>query len=344
MQPVQSGVQQTAVKVQARERTCWQCGRTFTTGLTVCPHDGTRLIDITLAQDHDPLIGQVLDERFFIERKIGEGGMGNVYGARQGELQVAIKVLKADYLRDENIRRRFMHEARIVANLNHPNAVRLIDFGQMPDGNFFMVMELLRGESLAERLTYKFLSYREVFELIAPICEVLDEAHSKGVIHRDLKPENIFIQREEDATESPRLIDFGVAKQLERQTITRTGTLWGTPAYMSPEQARGDEIAAGADAYAIGIILYELIAGNLPFSATTQMGYALKHMHEPARSLLSLPGMRSVPEQLDALDFSLLFAKAGPTLVDVRIDRDEVPPMGDRIKGLALNSSATPGG
>lgn len=286
-----------------QEKTCWQCGQTFSGGEDVCPNDGTRLIALTLAADHDPLLGQTIDGRYTLEERLGEGGMGTVYLATQldPKRSVAIKVLKADYLRDENIRRRFMHEARIVANLEHPNAVQLFDFGQMSDGNFYMVMELLRGESLADRLAYKFLSYREIFEIIPPICEVLHEAHQKGVVHRDLKPENIYIRIEEDGSETPKLIDFGVAKQLESKTFTRTGTLWGTPAYMSPEQARGDEIGAAADVYAIGIIVYELICGNLPFHASTQMGYALKHMNEAPRSMLSLPGMNSVPTQLDEL-------------------------------------------
>lgn len=286
-----------------QEKTCWQCGQTFSGGEEVCPNDGTRLIALTLSADHDPLLGQTIDGRYTLEERLGEGGMGTVYLATQLEPKrsVAIKVLKADYLRDENIRRRFMHEARIVANLEHPNAVQLFDFGQMSDGNFYMVMELLRGESLADRLAYKFLSYREIFEIIPPICEVLHEAHQKGVVHRDLKPENIYIRIEDNGTETPKLIDFGVAKQLESKTFTRTGTLWGTPAYMSPEQARGDEIGAAADVYAIGIIVYELICGNLPFHASTQMGYALKHMNEAPRSMLSLPGMNSIPTQLDEL-------------------------------------------
>lgn len=291
-----------------QEKTCWQCGQTFSGGEDVCPNDGTRLIALTLSADHDPLLGQTIDGRYTLEERLGEGGMGTVYLATQVENKraVAIKVLKADYLRDENIRRRFMHEARIVANLEHPNAVQLFDFGQMSDGNFYMVMELLRGESLADRLAYKFLSYREIFEIIPPICEVLHEAHQKGVVHRDLKPENIYIRIEEDGSETPKLIDFGVAKQLESKTFTRTGTLWGTPAYMSPEQARGDEIGAAADVYAIGIIVYELICGNLPFHASTQMGYALKHMNEAPRSMLSLPGMSSIPTRLDELVLSTL--------------------------------------
>jgi serine/threonine protein kinase len=310
---VQTGSEQTRDRTSesheaAREKTCWQCGHTLITEELFCPRDGARLIDIALREDHDPLIGQLIDGRYLVHGRVGEGGMGMVYRATSKEdgQDVAIKVLKADYLRDGQIRRRFMHEARIVANLEHPQAVRLHDFGQMPDGNFFMVMELLEGESLAERLTYKFLTWREVFDIIAPICRVLGEAHRKGVVHRDLKPENIYIARDGRGGEVPKLIDFGVARQLDQATITHAGAMWGTPAYMSPEQARGERVEAGADNYAIGIILYELICGTLPFNASSQMGYAVKHMHEPARSLTTMPGLESPPTELDALILSLL--------------------------------------
>lgn len=311
---MQTGSEQTrertpAQRDEAREKTCWQCGHTLITSEHFCPNDGARLLDIALRDDHDPLIGQLIDGRYLVHGRVGEGGMGMVYRASPregGGKDVAIKVLKADYLRDEQIRRRFMHEARIVANLEHPQAVRLHDFGQMPDGNFFMVMELLEGESLAERLTYKFLTWREIFDIISPICLVLGEAHKKGVVHRDLKPENIFIARGPDGAEIPKLIDFGVARQLDQATITHTGAMWGTPAYMSPEQARGERVEAAADNYAIGIILYELICGTLPFNASSQMGYAVKHMHEVARSLTTMPGLETPPAALDALILSLL--------------------------------------
>lgn len=234
--------------------------------------------------------------------------MGTVYSARQVDFErdVALKILKVDFLRDENIRKRFMYEARTISNLRHPNAVRIFDFGQAPDGSVYMVMELLVGESLADRLAYRFLSYRDILDMVPPICGVLGEAHRNDVVHRDLKPENIFIGELEAQAEFHKLLDFGIAKHLRDETMTRSGTLWGTPAYMSPEQAKGGSVAAAADVYAIGIILYELISGNLPFHSTTQMGLAMKHISVPARSLLSIPGLASVPQELDDLILSAL--------------------------------------
>ena len=287
-----------------KERRCWQCGNLYTTALEFCPVDGAQLVDVSLDEGSDPLIGQVIGSRYTIKSKIGEGGMGTVYAAwdpRQNR-DVAMKVLKNDYLRDETIRRRFMDEARIVSSLNHPNIVKLYDFGQMIHGNVYMVMERLHGESLAERLGRGFLTYREILGIIEPVCEALALSHEKGVIHRDLKPENIFITRDEQGEDgSIRLIDFGVAKLTQRQTLTRMGTLWGTPAYMSPEQARGVTVSASCDTYSVAVILFELIAGALPFHATTPMGYAVKHINITPRPLRSIPGLTSPPRELDTL-------------------------------------------
>lgn len=297
-----------ALKGTEKEKICWQCGRSFSTGLTLCPDDGARLIELGIEDREDPLVGTVFDGRFRIYKKLGEGGMGAVYSARRldFETNVAIKLLKADLVRDEGIRKRFMYEARVISNLKHPHSVRLFDFGQTAAGHVYMVMELLEGESLADRLAYRFVTYREIFDIVPPICGVLGEAHLQGVIHRDLKPENIFLLAVDGNHEFPKLIDFGIAKHHQAETMTKSGTLWGTPAYMSPEQARGDEVRGPADIYAIGVILYELICGNLPFHASTQMGYAVKHINEEARHLSSIPGLESVPGELDDFILSML--------------------------------------
>lgn len=294
--------------IREREKICWKCGEKFDEALEVCPADGSRLIQLSKDDADDPLIGELFDGRFRVFKKLGEGGMGNVYAARQVDFQrdVALKLLKADYLRDENIRKRFMYEARTISGLKHPNALRLFDFGQAPPASFYMVMELLEGESLADRLAYKFLTYKDIFSIVIPVCGVLGEAHANDVVHRDLKPENIFISKVNEKQEFPKLLDFGIAKHLTDETMTKSGTLWGTPAYMSPEQAKGDRVTGLADVYAIGIILYELISGNLPFHASTQMGLAVKHISVPARSLLTIPGLRSVPKRLDDLILSAL--------------------------------------
>ena len=291
-----------------KEKSCWQCGRSFFTSLDLCPDDGARLIVVEPQEEKDPFLGTVFDGRFRILAKLGEGGMGSVYSAHRLDFDttVALKLLKSDFARDEGIRKRFMYEARVISNLKHPHSVRLYDFGQTESGHVYMVMELLEGESLADRLSYRFVSYREVFDIIIPVCGVLGEAHLRDVVHRDLKPENIYLLRVEGNHEFPKLIDFGIAKHNRAETMTKSGTLWGTPAYMSPEQARGDKVGAPADIYGMGIMLYELISGNLPFNASTQMGFAVKHINEEPRGLSTIPGLHSVPEELDDFVLSML--------------------------------------
>ncbi len=276
--------------------------------MEVCPDDGARLIETDLEDQDDLLIGTIFDGRFQIQGKLGEGGMGAVYSARRldFETDVALKLLKLDFARDDGIRKRFMYEARVISNLKHPHAVRLFDFGQADDGHVYMVMELLDGESLADRLAYRFVSYREVFDIITPICGVLGEAHVRDVIHRDLKPENIFLLEVEGNSEFPKLLDFGIAKHKREETMTKSGTLWGTPAYMSPEQAQGNMVGGAADIYGIAVMIYELISGNLPFQASTQMGFAVKHIKAPARALSTMPGLDSVPPALDDLLMEML--------------------------------------
>ncbi len=282
---------------------CWKCGKVFAATEEICPDDQSRLLPVSVDDQDDPMIGSLFDGRFRILRKLGEGGMGNVYGARQIDFErdVALKILKSDFVRDENIRKRFIYEARTISKLRHPNVLRVFDFGSAPDGSFYMVMELLVGESLAERLAYRFLNYREIFNAIPPVCGVLSEAHKNNVIHRDLKPENVFMVAVNDREEFAKLLDFGIAKHLGDTTMTRSGTLWGTPAYMSPEQAKGDTVGGPADTYGIGIMLYELICGNLPFNSTTQMGLALKQIQLAARRLSTVPGLENINSDLDDL-------------------------------------------
>lgn len=284
-------------------RVCWKCGSAYDSSVDMCPLCEVSLVSIGEAPPTDPLIGQLFDGRYLIERKLGEGGMGIVYAARQKDFDrvVALKILRTSLVTNKDIRRRFMYEARTISNLRHPNAVRLYDFGQSPTGNVYMVMELLVGESLADRLTYSFVTYRQIFDMLIPICGVLAEAHNNGVIHRDLKPENIYIGLIEGQPEFYKLLDFGIAKHLESGGTTQSGTLWGTPAYMAPEQIQGNPVSSASDIYAIGIMLFELISGRLPFYADTQVALAMKHLTVPVRPLRSIPGLERVPQALDTL-------------------------------------------
>jgi hypothetical protein len=218
-----------------------------------------------------PLVGEVVGERYRIEALLGEGGMGAVFRARHLSLDrpVALKVLHPRLVEDAQVQQRFDREALAISKLDHPNCVRVMDFGTTPTGMKYLVMPLLEGQELRE-LTGVALPTEQVVELGVQILQALDHAHKRGLVHRDLKPENIFLVRDDDDRHVVKLVDFGIVKLLESEglaQLTRAGMAFGTPTYMSPEQAAGGKIDERTDLYSVGVILYELLTGVPPFTA-----------------------------------------------------------------------------
>ena len=237
--------------------------------------------------------------------RLGEGGMGVVYSGVHPVLQrkVAIKVLNDEYARSDEASRRFVEEARSASQVRHRNIVDVFSFGQLGDGRYYQVMELLEGESLGRLLARKRVLPPEVAgPIVCGVLEGLEAAHKKGVIHRDLKPDNIFVSDERGAPEV-KILDFGLAKRAGRESISalksRTGVPMGTPAYMSPEQCRAlGDVDHRADLYSVGVILYQLLLGKLPFSADSVFDLMMLHISEPVPSPAVQAGM---PEALDAV-------------------------------------------
>ncbi|MCS6913785.1 MAG: serine/threonine-protein kinase [Myxococcales bacterium] len=236
----------------------------------------------------DPYLGTVVAGRYRIQGKIGEGGMGAVYLAEHEaiERKVAIKILAQDFARKADLVQRFLQEARAAARIGHENIVEVYDFGETDSGSVFFVMEYLVGQDLAQLIrTHAPLPAPRVRHIAGQICRALGAAHSKQIIHRDLKPENIFLVERDGRTDVVKVLDFGIAKfsniEEDKGRLTRTGMIFGTPEYMSPEQARGDPPDHRVDIYALGCILYEMVTGTVPFSADTFMGVLTKHMFEP---------------------------------------------------------------
>jgi hypothetical protein len=218
-----------------------------------------------------PLVGEVVGERYRIEALLGEGGMGAVFRARHLSLDrpVALKVLHPRLVEDAQVQQRFEREALAISKLDHPNCVRVMDFGTTPAGMKYLVMPFLEGQELRE-LTGVALPTEQVVELGVQILQALDHAHKRGLVHRDLKPENIFLVRDDDDRHVVKLVDFGIVKLLESEglaKLTRAGMAFGTPTYMSPEQAAGGKIDERTDLYSVGVILYELLTGVPPFTA-----------------------------------------------------------------------------
>jgi serine/threonine-protein kinase len=270
-----------------RARRCPECGRPFSGEARFCPFDGDPLVDAPdWNPSQDPLIGAVVEGRYEVLRVLGEGGMGTVYEVRHNALgrSFAMKVLRREVALDAGLARRFMQEAKAAAAIGHPNIVAVSDFGELVDGPLaarvpFFVMELLKGTSLAKLLAVEGrLAPARAARIVAQCASALDAAHDSGVVHRDMKPDNIFLVAGGGREEFVKLLDFGVAKMAGAGRLTRHGTVYGTPHYMSPEQAAGHEIDGRTDVYALGIVLYECLAGRVPFEADTYMGVLTKHM------------------------------------------------------------------
>src|ERR671933_732483 len=225
------------------------------------------------------VIGTLISDRFRLEEKIGAGGRSTVYRAFDPTLErwVAIKLMHRDISTDPDQLERFRREARAVARLNHPHLVTVIDAGE-DEGTPYIVFEYVEGETLKDRI--RRLGRLPVPEAVAYAIEIgraLSAAHAQRLVHRDVKPQNVLIDSEGRA----KVTDFGIARSLESDGLTKTGRVLGTTDYVSPEQAMGHDVDARSDIYSLGVLLYEMLTGEPPFKAETVVGVAMKHVNEP---------------------------------------------------------------
>src|SRR5579859_2902548 len=241
----------------------------------------------------DPLIGRVINERFRVVALIARGGMGKVYRAEQAPLGrlCALKILNPAYSgeHDPEFHKRFFLEASIASKLTHPNTVTIFDYGRTDDEVYYMAMEYLDGVTL-HRAIREAGSFPEdrVAHVSRQICRALREAHSHGVIHRDLKPANIFLVEHGDETDFVKVLDFGLVKNVsdnKGEDLTQTGLFMGSPKYMAPEQIRGDRVDARTDIYALGVIMYEMLTGKVPFDRPNSVNILMAHVNEEAPAL-----------------------------------------------------------
>jgi serine/threonine protein kinase len=258
----------------------------------------------------DPFIGrEILGGQYQVLEKIGTGGMGSVYKASQPAMNrmVAIKILHPKLANRKDLTSRFRREARAMSQLSHPNTVKVFVYGEMEDdGSLYIVMEMLEGRNLNQtvRKDGPIPSDRAI-PILIQVCGALQEAHDLGIVHRDLKPENIFLSRQGGINDYPKVLDFGLAKVTERQMqpgsiiLTQEGMVFGTPEFMSPEQAQGKTLDARSDIYSLAVILYEVLTGKLPFSARTPMEYIQKHVTEPIIPLSERVADKKFPKELD---------------------------------------------
>lgn len=266
----------------------------------------------------DPLVGTVVAGRYRVLRMLGEGGMGRVYLAEHIaiEKRIALKVLRAEYADKGDIVTRFQQEAISASRIKHPNVLDVFDFGRIENGCFYLAMEYLEGSDLADEMKRRrsldaLTSVRVALEL----CRALGAAHAKGVVHRDLKPENVFLQRTDDGEQIVKIVDFGIAllrnteqaaAESRHRRLTKTGMIFGTPEYMAPEQAAGKHADHRADIYALGIMLYEMFTGAVPFTGETFLSVLARHLNDAPPPMSSFTPELAVSPQLQAIVFRAL--------------------------------------
>lgn len=301
-------------------KTCPRCGRVWTDTMRFCPLDGTELpqarttSSTTIARritheeprvelpsaGQDPLIGQVLEGKYHIQSRIGQGATGAIYRAERINIgdAVAVKVLKPEFAEDYAASERFRREALALGRIRHPNVIAIYDYFEQPrqgdrPASIFLVMELLSGKTLRDILRQEHvLDIRRTVRLMVQICAALHVAHERNVIHRDLKPENIMVEQYDRQQEMAKVIDFGLARLRMTgkliKTLTEQGRVAGTPYYMAPEQWMDRPLDARTDVYALGIICYEMLTGRVPFHADTVMQLANKHVKAPPQPPIEL--------------------------------------------------------
>jgi eukaryotic-like serine/threonine-protein kinase len=288
-------------------KTCPQCHLAYPSESSFCFVDGASLVS-----PQDARVGVTIAGRYVIDEALGKGGMATVYRAHHKlvERPCAIKILSAQFAQDPTTRERFRRESRHAQRLSHPNIIEIFDQGETEEGIPFLVMELLEGSTLADVMARVRLSMARALPIGIEMSRALARAHDFEVIHRDLKPENVFLLPGDHV----KLLDFGIARCTQDARITNLGEIFGTPQYMAPE--RGTTIDAGpaADLYALGFILFEMLTGQLPFTATDPASWLMKHMKEPPPHLRQF--LQDAPEALDRLLFELMAKRPEDRPVD----------------------------
>ena len=285
---------------------CSQCGKSFPATVRICPDDGTVLEHDTQTSQ----LGKVLDGKYRLDSFLSQGGMGAVYKATHVMLgkTVAVKLINPELVTSADVVRRFQREARAATALNHPNIVAVFDLGQTAEGTLYIAMEFVNGPSLKAVISGGGpMAPARTVTLMRQIGSALAVAHRNKIIHRDLKPQNIMLARTEDGQEIAKLVDFGIAKTFDEATqLTMAGDAIGTPHYMAPEQAAGQPVDARSDLYSVGIILYEMLSGEVPFNDTSAPAILIKHLQEiPVPPSVKNPSV-AIPAELEAIALKCL--------------------------------------
>jgi len=283
-------------------KTCSACGREYPDDVRFCQNDGTTL----RASATSDLIGSVIADRYHITKKLGEGGMGAVYLGEHVKMgrKSAIKVIAQSMSHDVEAIARFNREAANAAQINHPNVCGIYDFGETPEGVIYLAMEFIEGEALTAVLEREgAFSAKRAADILDQTARALQAAHDLGIVHRDLKPDNIMVTRDRDGSDLVKVVDFGIAKAMggdSEQKVTKTGLVVGTPEYMSPEQLSGDRLDGRSDIYSLGLVLFRMLTGILPFQAESSQEVMIKRLTDDPMQLTDALPSSSFPSSLQA--------------------------------------------
>jgi serine/threonine-protein kinase len=315
-----------------------------------------------MARQQDAFIGRdILQGQFQILQKIGSGGMGAVYKALQPAMNrmVAVKILHPKLANRKDLVSRFRREARAMSHLTHPNTVKVFLYGELEDGSLYIVMEFLEGKNLNQTVRSEGpMKVERALPILIQASNALEEAHRAGIIHRDLKPENIFLCQQGGMKDYAKVLDFGLAKVTEREMrpgsliLTQEGMVFGTPEFMSPEQAQGKPLTPASDIYSLAVILYEALTGKLPFEAKNAMEYIQLHVTAPPVAIDDrVPGKKFPPLLWKVLSKAMAkkaedrFASASDfaaALQAVLNGASEIPGPGEAVAPAARTNGSTP--
>lgn len=288
---------------------CPVCATEYPDDVKFCPNDGQTLRAAAPASD---LVGQVVADRYHVLKKLGEGGMGQVYLAEHVKMgrRSAIKVMNPSMVHDPDAVSRFNREAANASRITHPNVCAIYDFGETPDGLIYLAMEFIEGEPLTELLRREdALPATRAGRIFLQVAEALQAAHDLGIVHRDLKPDNIMLTRGRDGSDVVKVVDFGIAKAVggdDAQKVTKTGLVVGTPEFMSPEQLAGDTVDGRSDTYSLALVFFRMLTGKLPFEASTVQETMIKRLTDEPTTLAAARPDVDFPSGLQAtLDAAL---------------------------------------
>jgi serine/threonine-protein kinase len=281
---------------------CPVCSTEYADDVRFCPNDGQTLRSSAPAHD---LVGQVIADRYHVVKKLGEGGMGQVYLAEHVKMgrRSAIKVMNPSMVHDPEAVARFNREASNASRINHPNVCAIYDFGETSDGLIYLAMEFIEGEPLTDLLEREgALPLARAADIFRQTADALQAAHDLGIVHRDLKPDNIMLTRRKGGGDTVKVVDFGIAKAVggdeAGQKVTKTGLVIGTPEFMSPEQLSGDTLDGRSDLYSLALVLYQMLSGRLPFDAANVQETMIKRLTDEPMTLAEARPDRAFPAGL----------------------------------------------